>query len=122
MATSVLVSIKKMLGIEADDSSFDTDLIIHINSALMTANQLGVGPTDTFSIVTDAETWEDFLGEVTTLEAIKSYIYLKVRLVFDPPSNSFLVEALRKSAEEMEWRLAAISDAATLPPPVVEEE
>ena len=102
---SILTSIKKMLGIGEEYAHFDADIIFHINSALMTLNQLGVGPADGFFVSTDEQTWEDFLGESKKLEAVKSYIYLRVKLLFDPPANGTLVEAMNKQSAEFEWRL-----------------
>lgn len=102
---SILTSIKKLLGVQEDYDHFDTDIIIHINSALMTLNQLGVGPAEGFFITTDEQTWEDYLGESTRFEAVKSYIYLRVRMLFDPPANGTLVEAMNKQIAEFEWRL-----------------
>lgn len=102
---SILTSIKKLLGVQEDYDHFDTDIIIHINSALMTLNQLGIGPADGFFVSTDEQTWEDFLGESKKLEAVKSYIYLRVKLLFDPPANGTLVEAMNKQIAEFEWRL-----------------
>lgn len=103
---SILTSIKKLLGIDEGYDAFDTDIIIHINSVLMHLNQLGVGPDQPFSITGDSETWADFLGDkVTEFEAVKTFIYIKVRLIFDPPTNSFVVDAYDKTAKEYEWRL-----------------
>ena len=103
---SILTSIKKLLGIDEGYNAFDTDIIIHITSVLMHLNQLGVGPEQPFSITGDSETWADFLGDkVTEFEAVKTFIYIKVRLIFDPPTNSFVVDAYDKTAKEYEWRL-----------------
>lgn len=105
MSDSILDTIKQLLGLEAEDTAFDTDVIVHINSALMTLNQLGVGPSSAFSIQDKSDAWEDFLDESTDLEAVKTYIYLKVRTVFDPPSSSAVLEAMNRSVSELEWRL-----------------
>lgn len=102
---SILDTIKKMLGVETDSDAFDTDIIVHINGALMTLNQLGVGPEDSFSISDSTETWGNLLGDLTTLELVKSYIYLKVRLIFDPPTNSTVHEAMARQITEFEERL-----------------
>ncbi len=102
---SILTSIKKMLGIQEDYDHFDADIIFHINSALMTLNQLGVGPAEGFFITTDEQLWEDYLGESTRFEAVKSYIYLRVKMLFDPPANSTIVEAMKQQIAEFEWRL-----------------
>jgi hypothetical protein len=101
---SILDSIKKLLGMEPDYTDFDTDVIIHINSAIMILNQLGVGNIP-FSISSNLETWKDFLGEdLSYLEAVKTYIYIKVKLVFDPPTSSFVITSLESKAGELEWR------------------
>lgn len=107
---SILISIKKMLGLEQDFTSFDTDIIININSALMVLNQLGVGPNTGFMITSSTETWDRFLFGRTDLESIKTFIYLKVRLVFDPPTNSFLVDAIKNQIEELSWRINVQSE------------
>lgn len=102
---SILTSIKKMLGIEQEYTQFDLDIILNINSVLMTLSQLGVGPETGFAIIGAEETWDDFLGDRTDLESVKSYIYLKVRLLFDPPTSSFVLEAMERQINEFEWRL-----------------
>ena len=102
---SILTSIKKLLGIDEEYTHFDTDIIIHINSVLMTLNQLGIGPVDGFSITDDTETWGDFLEDVTILEAVKTYVLVKVRMMFDPPTSSVVLQAFERIANEMEWRL-----------------
>ena len=103
---SILTSIKKLLGIEEDYDCFDADLIIHINSVFMILAQLGVGPEDGF-IIEDADaTWSDYLSdeELVMLSAVKSFIHLKVRLLFDPPSGS-VAEQINKLLGELEWRI-----------------
>lgn len=103
---SILESIKKLLGIDSEYTVFDTDIIIHINSAFMILNQLGVGPKEVFEITGKDETWDSFLGDrLIDLSAVKSYIYLKVRSMFDPPTNSFAVDAMDRQIKEYEWRL-----------------
>lgn len=102
---SILTSIKKMLGIDEEYDHFDADVIFHINSALMTLNQLGVGPKDGFFVSTDEQTWEEYLGESKKLESVKSYIYLRVKMLFDPPANATIVEAMKQQIAEFEWRL-----------------
>lgn len=101
---SILDTIKKMLGVETDDDAFNTDIIVHINTALMTLNQLGVGPTESFFITGSAEEWGDFLTS-TDLEMVKSYIYLKVKMLFDPSGSATVQEAMARSITEFEWRL-----------------
>jgi len=105
IAESILNSIKKLHGISADDTSFDTDIIIHINSALMILNQLGVGPAAGFYIDDYLTTWDQYVSNKFITKAIKSFVYIKVRLVFDPPASPTVVEALRESAKEYEWRI-----------------
>ena len=101
--TSILTSTKKLLGPTEADTSFDTDIIIHINTALFRLNQLGVGPSEGYAITSKEQSWTDFLGaERTDLEAIKTYVYLKVRLVFDPPQISYLVDAIKSQITELE--------------------
>lgn len=110
MEVSILETIKKLLGIDPSYTQFDTDVIMGINSAFMSLNQLGVGPDTCFSISGSTETWCDFFGERIDLEGVKMYIYLKVRLSFDPPQNSFLVESINKEISELEWRLNVQAD------------
>ena len=102
---TILGDIKKMIGPSADYDYFDTDLIIHINSALNVLKQLGIGPEEGYSISKDNnDTWEDFLGAHENIEMVKSYVYLKVKMVFDPPSSSSIAEAYRSAINEFEWR------------------
>lgn len=109
--TSILLSVKKLLGISEDYTEFDSDLIIHINSVFMILNQLGVGPENGFTISDENATWDDFLaGNVQQLEAVKTYVYMKVRLMFDPPTNSSLVESMNQQVSELEWRLNVAVD------------
>lgn len=104
---SILTSIKKLLGITEEYAHFDVDIIIHINDAFMTLNQLGVGPAECFSISSDQELWTDFLGDDKNLEAVKTYVFKKVKLAFDPPQSSSLIDAYNRSIQETEWRLNA---------------
>ena len=107
---SILISVKKMLGIAAENTHFDADIIIHINSVFMILNQLGVGPKEGFSISSDIETWDEFTNDNLTIESVKSYMYLKVGLLFDPPTSSNVLEARNRLVSELEWRLNAIAD------------
>ena len=104
---SILTSIKKMLGIDEEYTHFDADIIMHINSVLMTLTQLGVGPSEGFAIEDDTSTWIDFIPQITTaqLHAVKSYIYMKVKLMFDPPLSSSVIESMNRQIAELEWRL-----------------
>lgn len=94
-----------MLGIDEGDINFDTDIIIHINSVLSILRQLGVGPSEGFYITGKDETWKELLLEDNTLEHIKSYVYLKVRLIFDPPTSSAVLDAMKQGVAEYEWRV-----------------
>lgn len=101
---SILISIKKLLGITAEYTDFDQDLIMHINSVLMVLKQLGVGPKEGFSISDATAVWTDFLPN-GNVNLVKSYMYLKVRLMFDPPITAALVESINRQIAEFEWRL-----------------
>ena len=101
---SILTSIKKLLGITEEYTHFDTDLIIHINSVFFVLKDLGVGPSKGFRIKDKESKWTDFLSEDDDLEAVKTYIYLKVKLLFDPPVGSAL-ESMNRVISEFEWRL-----------------
>lgn len=108
---SILTSIKKLLGITEEYTHFDNDLIMHINSVLMILSQLGVGPSEGYSISSSAETWTDFLGDdLKKLQSVKSYVALKVRLMFDPPTSSSVMEAINNQIREFEWRLNVAVD------------
>lgn len=110
---SILNSIKKLLGITEEYTHFDNDLIMHINSVFMTLNQLGVGPSEGFAITGSYETWNDFVEEDQRLDAVKSYIYLKVRLLFDPPTSSAVLDAINRQISEFEWRLNIAAESRT---------
>lgn len=110
MEESILKTIKKLLGIHETENHFDRDLIIHINSVLLALTQIGVGPEDGFTISGIDETWKDFIGEMKMLEAVKTWVYLKVRLIFDPPANSILEGAIEKNLKELEWRIGVVAD------------
>lgn len=103
---SILTSIKKLLGITEEYDHFDADIIMHINSVFFTLNQLGVGPSEGFRIEDDSAVWSDFIGDdVKNYESVKSYIHLRVRLLFDPPTNSTVLESIQRQADELGWRL-----------------
>lgn len=102
---SILVSIKKLLGVDEFCDHFDEEIIMDINSVIMILTQLGVGPAEGFFITDSSETWTDLCGDRKDLQAVKTYVYQKVKLVFDPPSSSALIEALNRSIAEFEWRL-----------------
>lgn len=106
---SILNSIKKLLLIEGEDDAFDMDLVIHINSVFFALYQLGVGPDTPFSIEDEKAVWGDFMNR-QDIEAVKSYTYLRVRLLFDPPSTATMYDAIDKQTKELEWRLNSAVD------------
>ena len=110
MDESILTSIKKLLGITEDYDYFDQDIIMHINAAFMVLTQLGIGPSEGFLITDDTDTWNDFIDDLTNLGSIQSYVYMKVKLMFDPPQNSFTVDSMQKLVNELEWRLNIAAD------------
>jgi len=105
METSILTSTKKILGIAEDYTVFDLDIITHINSAFSTLTQLGVGPAQGFMITDAAAEWDSFIAEDVQYNPVKSYVFLRVRQLFDPPSTSYLITAVEKQIQELEWRL-----------------
>lgn len=107
---SILVTIKKMLGIDADYDAFDTDIIVHINTAIMILRQLGVGIQAGFAITGELEEWSDLLEDSALYESVKTYIYLRVKSVFDPSTSSAASEAAKEMIKELEWRLNSESD------------
>lgn len=110
MDESILGSIKALMSINEDDSVFDTEIIIFINSALFTLCQLGVGPYTPFKITGLNETWSDFLPDIDNLSMVKTYVYLKTRLMFDPPASAALMTAMKEQIAESEWRLNVETD------------
>lgn len=105
MEESILISIKKLLGIAKEYVNFDSDIIMHINSVFMVLSQLGVGPVKGFRIEDENDAWSDYIVDEDNLDAVKSYIHLKVKLLFDPPLNSAVLEAMKQTINELEWRL-----------------
>lgn len=113
MDNSILESIKKALGITSDYHYFDDQLIMHINSVFTILTQLGLGPENGFSIEDESTTWSDFFGDAESHNLIQSYVYLRVRMLFDPPMNSFLMESMKQQIQEYEWRLNVAVDPKT---------
>jgi hypothetical protein len=107
---SILTSIKKMLGITEGYTHFDMDIIMHINSVLAILTQIGVGPQEGFSIEDDDTIWTDFVPADARMEFIKSYIYMKVKLLFDPPLSSAVMESTNRMISELEWRIQVAAD------------
>lgn len=109
---SILTSIKKLLGIMDDYEHFDTDIIIHINTVLSTLRQLGVGPKEGYRIKDKSGKWSDFIdSEDLRFEDVKTFIYFKVKLIFDPPTASSAIEAMNRAISELEWRLNATAES-----------
>ena len=107
---SILTSIKKLLGIDEEYTQFDSDIIMHINTVFLNLTQLGVGPAEGFLIEDDSATWNDFIGDSNQLQAVKTYVYLKVKLLFDPPLSSSVTESINRIISELEWRLNVAVD------------
>lgn len=107
---SILTSIKKLLGIAEEYTHFDTDIIMHINSVFSILTQIGVGPSEGFSIHDSYAVWTDFLPEDTRLEMVKSYVYLKVKTMFDPPDRSAVMESMNRMINELEFRISVTVD------------
>lgn len=105
METSILTSVKKNLGIDEAYTVFDHDILTYINGAFSTLTQLGVGPAEGYAIEDETPTWSDFIGEDPRYNSVKTYVTLKVRMLFDPPQTSYLLEAMTHQIEELEWRI-----------------
>jgi hypothetical protein len=106
MEQSILRSTKKILGVDPDDTSFDLDIITHINSAFSTLTDIGIGPEEGFVIEDETVEWESYLvDDPIKLTKVKTCIYLRTRLLFDPPTQAFLLEAFKEQLREAEWRL-----------------
>lgn len=108
---SILLTIKKMLGLDGEYTVFDTDVIVLINSALMSLHQLDVGPKDGFVVKDYTQTWQEFLTNDVQIESAKTYIYLKVKNIFDPPSSSSVQSSYERQISELEWRLIAQAES-----------
>lgn len=117
MIESILDSTKKVLGLDSEYTAFDTDITMHINSVFSTLNQLGIGPPDGFAITGDTETWSAFIGADPRLNAVQTYVYLRVRMLFDPPQSSYLTTAIKEQIQELEWRLNVHREDESWQPP-----
>ena len=106
---SILDSIKKLIGFDPLYTAFDLDVTMHINSAFATLNQLGVGPLDGFVVTDRNNTWDSFVSDLIQRSMVKNYVYIKTRLIFDPPSTSFTITALDNLTKELEWRLCSLA-------------
>lgn len=105
MEDSILTSVKKVLGLDEAYTAFDLDVTLFINSVLATLNQIGVGPVNGFQIEDKSATWDELLGADPRLNNVKAYVYLKVRMLFDPPATSFAIAAVEANAKELEYRI-----------------
>lgn len=110
MEESILNSIKDLLGPDSDYDVFNNEILIHINMALSVLTQHGVGPSEGFIVTNEDATWQDFLGDSKDLEMAKTYVYMKVKMAFDPPSSSFVLSNMKESCQEFEWRLMVAMD------------
>lgn len=105
MTNSILMGTKRALNIEETDTAFDTEILMYINGSLSKLEQIGIGPSGGFMIEGAAETWEDLLGVDRRLNSVKTLVYMEVRLVFDPPTTSYLIDALKEQIAEITWRV-----------------
>ena len=111
---SILTSIKKSLGITEEYEHFDVDLIMHINSVFMILTQLGVGPSEGFRIEDKNSDWDEFVSPEDNLESVKTYVCMKVKLMFDPPTSSAVIESMNRMISELEWRLYTEAEFPTI--------
>jgi hypothetical protein len=120
---SILTETKQVLGIAEDVTAFDFDIRMHINSALGTLNQLGIGPEGGFEVEDATQKWTDFLLTDLKLSPVKSYVHLRVKMIFDPPANSWATVAMKEQIEQLEWRLnIAREDEIPIPSDIPDEE
>lgn len=110
MEESILNSIKKLLGPSASDEHFDQDIIMNINASISILTQIGLGPSEGFMIEDDSAIWSDLIGDAKNLELVKTYVYLKAKMVFDPPSSGTITESYNKIISEYESRISYIVD------------
>lgn len=105
MSDSVLSSTKQMLGISPEDTSFDVNVIMSINTALTILMDLGLTEVEDQIVTSDDMTWDELLGERTDIEYVKTYVYQKVKMIFDPPTSTAAIDAMQRSISELEWRI-----------------
>lgn len=110
MADSILNSTKKILGLSEDYTHFDLDIITHINGTFSILDQLGIGPVGGYSIEDETPTWDQYSVPSNQLQLVRTYVFLKVRMLFDPPTTSYLIEAMNKQILEHEWRLNSLRE------------
>ena len=119
MDESILTTIKALLGLDADYDVFDGEILVFINTSFLALRQLGVSSAEGFSVKDETATWVDLLGDTVDLDAVKSYIYIKVRLLFDPPSSSYVLDAFTKQLAELEFRINVTADPYVAATPTV---
>ena len=103
---SILTTVKKLLGIDEEDVSFDTDVVVSINTAIPSLSQMGIGPPNGFIVTSKDQKWTDYISDTTiNLEGVKTYLYLKTKLIFDPPTNSTVIQSIENNLKELEWRM-----------------
>lgn len=105
MEASILTNVKKVLGIAESYTAFDEDVLMHINATFSVLQQLGIGPIEGFMVHDEDDEWEDFDAPTVQLNLVKTYVFLKVRILFDPPTTSYLIDAATKQIDQFEWRL-----------------
>lgn len=105
MLDSVLLSTKQMLGISPEDTSFDVNVLMNINTALTILMELGLTEAEDQLVTNDKMTWDDLLGGRTDIEYVKTYVYQKVKMIFDPPTSTAAIDAMQRSINELEWRI-----------------
>ena len=118
MTDSILESTKKVLGIDEAYTVYDPDITMFINATFSTLHQLGIGPVAGFAILDAAETWDDFIGTDLRLNSVRTYVFLRVRLLFDPPATSFAIGAMKEQIQELEWRLNVVREGDSWADPV----
>lgn len=111
---SILQSVKKLLGISEEYDHFDQDIMLHINSVFSILFQLGVGPDEPFQIEDEDATWDQFLDDLAMIDCVKSYVYLRVKNLFDPPTTSFNLDAVKNMISELEWRMTVMMESENI--------
>lgn len=106
---SILNSVKAYLGISEDDEAFDSDILMAINAIMVVLNQLGVGPSEPFTVRNAMQTWANLLG-TNPIGGVREYVNMRVRMLFDPPTNTYIMQALKEQTDELEWRIIAEVD------------
>jgi hypothetical protein len=117
--TSILDDVKKILGLSSDYTAFDVDVILHINSVLATVTQLGIGPTAGMTVLDATTQWSELLGADNQLNSAKTYVALRVRLLFDPPTSSYAIKAMEDQIREFEWRISTYREGLSWVSPIV---